>query len=566
MKKSSPTHREANSSVASELHEDNKNIAYPVLGIGSFAGGSYRLRQRGQGSAKLNFYHSDLTKVDCKTSSHLIKVLLIEDSPTDTLLVRTTLNATVDAGFEVTTADRLESAVHLANTKPFDVILLDLGLPGTQGIETFEHMHASAPHIPIIVLSGLGDDEIAMQAIQEGCQDYLPKGEALNDLLPRSIRYAIERHRLQAECDLYAHELEEVSGKYTELYDFAPVGYFTLDATSAIITANFTGSDLVDVERSLLIGLFFSMSVVPEKRSDFLCFLDRVFVKENGQTIDTEISTNGGVVCPVSIHARRTPNGRECLLAVTDISEHMEIRKQQAILLRQSRKQERRLRELSRQIIHVQEDERKCISRELHDVIAQSLLGINIQLAVLVNELSVKPGDIQVKITSLLTVVEQAVETVHCFARKLRPTMLDDLGLIPTLESFLKNFSNNTGISVEFHPAADIEKFPGEICTTLFRIVKEALANVVSHAQASEVKIVILTHETGISMEITDNGKGFDIGKYQLKKGHRRLGILGMQERAEMVGGIFSIESAPRNGTIIRIIIESFESISQKYL
>lgn len=142
-------------------------------------------------------------------NTHPIKVLLIEDSPTDTLFVRATLNTAVGAGFEVTTADHLDKGIKLANAKPFDVILLDLGLPETQGIETFERMHTSAPHIPIIILSGLGDDEVAMQAVQQGGQDYLPKGVVLNDLLPRAIHYAIERHRAQAERELYAQELQK---------------------------------------------------------------------------------------------------------------------------------------------------------------------------------------------------------------------------------------------------------------------------------------------------------------------------------------------------------------------
>lgn len=142
-------------------------------------------------------------------NAHPIKVLLIEDSPTDLLLVRATLCAAVGAGFEVTTEDHLNRAIKLANTKPFDVILLDLGLPGTHGIETFERMHTSAPHIPIVVLSGLGDDEVAMQAVQQGGQDYLPKGVALDDLLPRAIHYAIERHRAQVERELYAYELQK---------------------------------------------------------------------------------------------------------------------------------------------------------------------------------------------------------------------------------------------------------------------------------------------------------------------------------------------------------------------
>ncbi len=488
-------------------------------------------------------------------SAHSIKVLLVEDSPSDTLLVRTSLKAAVGDEFEVTTADHIDNAIKLASTNPLDVILLDLGLPGTQGIETFEHMHTRAPHIPIIVMSGLGNEEVAMQAVQQGCQDYLPKGVDLDDLLPRSIRYAIERHRAQTERDLYAHTIKKVSEKYAELYDFAPVGYFTLDASSTIINANLTGADLIGFERSLLVGLFFSMLIIPKKRQDFLSFLERVFAKDNSQEIDTEIFLNDGNLCSVSIHARCSTNGQECLIAVADISERVAILKQQATHLRQSRKQERRLRELSRQILHVQEEERKHISRELHDVIAQSLVGINVELSALAQEMSASTDGIQPKIANTLDIVKEAVETVHRFARELRPVMLDELGLIPTLTSFLKCFIKKTGIRVRFESSKSIENYSGEILTTLFRITQEALTNIVSHAHASEVQIRILARGTGISMEITDNGIGFDVTKYQLTKGRRRLGLLGMQERAEMVGGTFSITSIPEYSTTIRVLI-----------
>jgi sigma-B regulation protein RsbU (phosphoserine phosphatase) len=137
-----------------------------------------------------------------------VRVLLIEDSPTDAMLVRATLGAVTGEGFAVTTADRLDNAILVANTGDFDVILLDLGLPDAQGLETFARVHEGAPQIPIIVLSGLGDDDVAMQAVRQGGQDYLPKGHAMDDLLPRAIHYAIERHRAKVEREHHAAELQ----------------------------------------------------------------------------------------------------------------------------------------------------------------------------------------------------------------------------------------------------------------------------------------------------------------------------------------------------------------------
>lgn len=145
-----------------------------------------------------------------------IKVLLVEDNPTDVLLVRATLAAAAGRKFEVTNASYLEAAIRLAATEGFDVILLDLGLPDAQGIATFQRAHAGAGKIPIIVLSGLGDDEVAIRAVQQGAQDYLPKAGVVDDILPRAIRYAIERNRAQVELGHYAEELRKKNQELVE--------------------------------------------------------------------------------------------------------------------------------------------------------------------------------------------------------------------------------------------------------------------------------------------------------------------------------------------------------------
>jgi serine phosphatase RsbU (regulator of sigma subunit) len=150
-----------------------------------------------------------------------INVLLVEDNPSDVLLVRATLAAAAGAKFEVTTADYLETAIHRANSEHFDVMLLDLGLPDAQGLETFQRAHSRTSEIPIIVLSGLGDDEIAMRAVQQGAQDYLPKAGVLDDLLPRAIRYAIERNRSQLALEYYAAELREKNRQLLEELNMA---------------------------------------------------------------------------------------------------------------------------------------------------------------------------------------------------------------------------------------------------------------------------------------------------------------------------------------------------------
>ncbi|OYW31259.1 MAG: hypothetical protein B7Z47_01565 [Chthoniobacter sp. 12-60-6] len=224
-------------------------------------------------------------------------------------------------------------------------------------------------------------------------------------------------------------------------------------------------------------------------------------------------------------------------------------------LLQKSCELQEELRQLSRQLLSAQEEERKKISRELHDVIAQTLSGINMRLATLKTDSTVNSKELQGKITSTQQLVEKSVDIVHRFARELRPSMLDDLGLIPALQSFMTSYMADTGIRVTLKAFAGIEEAEGSTRTVLYRIAQEALTNVARHAKATQAELRIQNPDGGICMEITDNGCGFAVeGKGSARK-NNRLGLLGMRERVEMIGGTFCVESAPGQGTTIRVEI-----------
>jgi signal transduction histidine kinase len=226
-----------------------------------------------------------------------------------------------------------------------------------------------------------------------------------------------------------------------------------------------------------------------------------------------------------------------------------------SILLDKSRQMQEELRHLSRQLLSVQEEERRKISRELHDVIAQTLASINVRLASLKAEATISTAQLQKKITSTQRLVEKSVDIVHRFARELRPTLLDDLGLIPALQSFMKSFMEDTGIRVSLKVFAGIEQFDGTMRTMLYRVAQEALTNVARHANASRAEVSIQRLDDTIRMEISDDGQGFAVdGKSSVDK-NDRLGLLGMRERVEMIGGTFGVESAPGQPTTVCVQI-----------
>jgi signal transduction histidine kinase len=225
-----------------------------------------------------------------------------------------------------------------------------------------------------------------------------------------------------------------------------------------------------------------------------------------------------------------------------------------SLLLEQSRHMAEQLRHLSRQILSAQEEERRRISRDLHDEVAQVLTGINLHLATLKREATANTKDLKRKITRTQRLVERSVNIVHQFAGQLRPTTLDDLGLIPALHSYLKDFAKRTGLAIRFasFTRGRTEQLNSAKRTVLYRVAQEALVNVAKHAHASLVKVRIQKLRRVISLEVKDNGKSFDVQRV-LSAGKRKgLGLLGMRERVEMVGGRFAVESASGKGTTIR--------------
>jgi len=223
-----------------------------------------------------------------------------------------------------------------------------------------------------------------------------------------------------------------------------------------------------------------------------------------------------------------------------------------AQVLEQSQQMQEQLRLLSRQLLSAQEEERKKISRELHDVIAQTLTSINVRLAALTKEAVHNTGGLERTIARTQQLVEQSVNIVHRFARELRPTVLDDLGLVPALHTFMKGFREQTGIRVSLSAPAALNKVNSDKRTILFRVAQEALNNVARHAQASQAEVRIQKLDGAICMRIRDDGKGFQTALVLHAKKHKRLGLLGMRERLEMVGGNITIESAPGRGTTIQ--------------
>jgi signal transduction histidine kinase len=220
-------------------------------------------------------------------------------------------------------------------------------------------------------------------------------------------------------------------------------------------------------------------------------------------------------------------------------------------LLQQSLQLQESIRKMSHQNLLALENQRKEISHELHDKISQVLIGINVRLAVFTRTQAL---DHQA-IAPVCELVEKSVRIVHEYARELRPAMLDQLGLIPALRTYIDGLPKRRGRKIRFTASACVEVLDSDKRTVLYRVAQEALVNVAKHSKARNVSVTLRLTRAGVCLEIADDGQAFDVKMLSSAPSIRGLGLTGMRERVEMVDGVFSIRSTPGKGTTIRAVI-----------
>jgi signal transduction histidine kinase len=549
--------------------------------------------------------------------------------------------------------------------------------------------------------------------------EYADAKRTLQELQIHQIELELQNEELR----LTKAEVDAGLEKYTDLYDFAPVGYFTLASDGTIQQVNLTGTTMVGVQRSKLLGQRFGVLLDPQALRGFNDFLSQVFVDDAKQSGDFVLLRQDLPPLIINIAAKRQVHGKECHAVVMDITERkkakdillrnealfaamlnqapfgvhviddqlrivqinpkalpvfrniqpllgrnigevlrmlwkkrvaaaaetrilhtlktgemyqspefverrkdthvteaydwqiqrvtlpsgehrvvcffnditerkiaednkrrvevlaasneklkLEIIRREAVeaaltmseqhaqdLLNQSRLLQKKLRESSHKNLLALENQRKEISHELHDKISQVLIGINVRLAVFTRTAGVDDRTI----APVRELVENSVRIVHDYARELRPAMLDQLGLIPTLRTYIEEIPKRKGHKIDFTASPDVEALDNDKRTVLYRVAQEALVNVAKHAKAKNVSVSLRLARGGVCLEITDDGKAFDVELLSSPQWSQRLGLTGMRERVEMVNGVFSVVSESGKGTTIRAVIPVDEAESR---
>ncbi len=224
----------------------------------------------------------------------------------------------------------------------------------------------------------------------------------------------------------------------------------------------------------------------------------------------------------------------------------LRLEREAAARFRETLRAEAEMKELSARLVRVQEDERRSLSRELHDELGQTFSAILMEAA---NLLDAEAEDVRARLGAIRELAAKGVDATRNMSLLLRPSMLDDFGLAPALNWQARESSRRTGLRVQLLAPDLPDELPEEQKTCIFRIVQEALNNAARHAHARSVQITVRTEADRIAVSIQDDGAGFDPQRV------RGLGLLGMQERVRHLGGTFNLDSSPGRGAVISVTL-----------
>ncbi len=502
-------------------------------------------------------------QANSEAGKRALAVLFVEDSVLDFELGVAHLTR---AGYRVEAA-RVQEEQDLREAllrREWDLVLADHNLPQFSSMAALKVTKDLKPELPFIIVSGVIGEDVAVDAVLAGADDYVLKNQ-LSRLTP-----ALERARraTQARARQRAVELalEEQRAQLAAITANMPGVVFQLRWR-----ANAPNSELVYVSEASLQFLGRTPAQMMDKhdrwremfaRTD-LEELDRLIAQSAG---DLSLLRWQGRISPqylptgerrarwieIAATPRRALNDRVLFDGVLiDITQQ----KRTEGLLAKSRQQ---LRELSAHLEQVKEAERAAIAREIHDDIGSTLTGLKVELGWLRKRLS-EDVTAQSKLSSLDALVDSAVSASKRIMLELRPSVLD-YGIVPAIEWLVQEFHKRMGVPCKFECNSDELLLPPPVSTGLFRVLQEALTNIAKHARATRVEIQLFADAEQVTLEVHDDGVGIRDAD---QRKTQAFGLRGIEERVHMLGGWVDIGSAPEHGTTIMVSVPRTQTLDE---
>jgi PAS domain S-box-containing protein len=337
--------------------------------------------------------------------------------------------------------------------------------------------------------------------------------------------------------------------RFRLVVEASPSAMVVVDRDGKIILVNSRTEKLFGFGRRELLGQSIELLVPESSRERHEAFRKEFFVQPRarfmgvGQELYARRKDGTHFPVEIGLNPIETEENTWVLSSIVDITE----RQRADRVLRESRQE---LRALAGRLINVQEEERRRISRQLHDDLSQKLALLAFDTGSLILAPPVPPGHMKELLLSLQARVVQLSQDVRQIAHQLHPSILEDLGLTAALRELCEEFSAREGVEAVFEQENMPEALPVEVSSCLYGVAQEALHNVSKHARASKVRLMVNGSPEGVCLSIQDEGVGFDL---EARASRHGLGIISMKERVRLVNGEFSVRSDPGHGTTVTV-------------
>lgn len=476
------------------------------------------------------------------TATDHLNLLLVEDNPADAYLLTEMLQDTGIGIYQLHKETRLEDAQKFLRNNTVHLILLDLSLPDSAGLDSFLDIQRINNKIPVIILTGLSDTELATYAIQAGAQDYLVKGEFDESLLSRTIQYSLERKKQE-------EKVRESEEKYRQMFYQNPFPAWIYDpVTLKFLEVNNTAVELYGYSREE----FLSMTLKDIRPAeDIVAFLkltgtdvakDQLWrhKKKDGSIMIVEVS-----FYPISYFGKTAMQAQ-----IHDITEKMRMEKEIADHARLRQQQ------ITKAVLTAQEQERKYLGEELHDNINQVLATVKLYLEL---AMSGPPNQNELIAKSSANII-RTIDEIRKLSRKLVSPGLQTGSLSELLSDLINEiaFASEIIFDVDFRNMNE-DYIQEEQKIAIYRIIQEQLNNIIKYAGAKNVTININSEEESLIVIIIDDGKGFD-----LSAARAGVGITNIISRAEAFNGKVEIDTAPGKGCVLKVYMETIKDADDK--
>ena len=378
--------------------------------------------------------------------------------------------------------------------------------------------------------------------------------------------YAQEITAQNEELQRTQIELEDARSRYADLYDFAPIGFLTVNRHRIIADINIAAAALLGLRQERAPGLPFTSAFDRRQRPALLKFLDAAWAHTATTTFELSMRTSARRL-RFTTRAQGAGAGARLFIAFVDVTEERRLAAEQRVTLRREQarteelsaevgvrtRAEARVKALLERVVSVQEEERRRIARNVHDQLGQRITALRLSVSALKDDAALESDPLRERIDAIDRIAAQIDRDVDVIAWDLRPASLDDVGLDAALDTMVRDWSDTQRVRAELHVSRSVDRrLPSEMESQLYRIVQEALTNVAKHAHASRVSVLLNNSGSDVEVIVEDDGRGFNVEKVATL---RAMGLTGIQERAALFGGVVEIESTPGTGTTLFVRI-----------